>query len=152
MQVDLPLSALTKSLTGIPSRDIIRWVNRSREKRLQEVSERNGHIARPMNAFMLYRLAYHEKAKQWFFQNQQQIVSSALGRSWHLESRETREEYYEYARIERINHRAAHPNYRYKPKRLNFKKAKRNNYFDGKVLQAHSASAPDAMLFPCGDI
>ncbi|KAK6510361.1 hypothetical protein TWF506_009473 [Arthrobotrys conoides] len=114
-KLDRPLSELTKNFEGSPIRDMERWVHRSVEERRREVEKRDGHVARPMNSFMLYRSAFAERTKQWCLQNNHQVVSSVSGASWPLEPTWIREKYNELARIERINHQAAHPGYKFSP-------------------------------------
>ncbi|KAK6542192.1 hypothetical protein TWF694_007955 [Orbilia ellipsospora] len=114
-KLDKPLSELTKDLVNLPIRDMERWVHRSVEERRKEVEKRDGHVARPMNSFMLYRSAFAERTKQWCLQNNHQVVSSVSGASWPLEPAWIREKYNELARIERINHQAAHPGYKFSP-------------------------------------
>jgi hypothetical protein len=91
------------------------WVNRSVETRLEEVEKKNGHIARPMNSFMLYRSAYADRVKQYCRENNHQVVSQVSGASWPLEPKEIRELYEKYASMERDNHHAAHPTYKFAP-------------------------------------
>lgn len=110
-----PLSLLTKELHHIPVKNMEEWVNRSADTRWREVEKRNGYITRPMNSFMLYRSAYADRAKSWCLQNNHQVVSSVAGESWPLEPTEIRELYNEYAKIERINHQNAHPDYKFSP-------------------------------------
>lgn len=110
-----PLSILTKDMVDIPVKNMEEWVNRPVEVRRREVEKRNGYITRPMNSFMLYRSAYAERTKQWCTQNNHQVVSSISGESWPMEPPEVRELYNEYAKIERINHQNAHPNYKFSP-------------------------------------
>jgi hypothetical protein len=112
--IDQPLSILTKGYT-IPVKDMEVWVNRSVETRLEEVEKKNGHIARPMNSFMLYRSAYADRVKQYCRENNHQIVSQVSGASWPLEPKEIRELYEKYASMERDNHHAAHPTYKFAP-------------------------------------
>ncbi|KAK6353739.1 hypothetical protein TWF730_008167 [Orbilia blumenaviensis] len=114
-KLDRPLSELTKDISGLPVRDMEKWVHRSIEERRREVEKRDGHVARPMNSFMLYRSAFAERTKQWCLQNNHQVVSSVSGASWPLEPAWIREKYNELARIERINHQAAHPGYKFSP-------------------------------------
>jgi hypothetical protein len=110
-----PLSVLTKEMANVPVRDMEAWVNRSVAERMKEVEKRNGYITRPMNSFMLYRSAYAERTKAWCVHNNHQVVSSVSGESWPLEPPEVREFYNELARIERINHQNAHPDYKFSP-------------------------------------
>lgn len=91
------------------------WVNRPAEERQKEAAKRNGYITRPMNSFMLYRSAYAERTKAWCAENNHQVVSSVSGESWPLEPPEVREFYNELAKIERINHQNAHPDYKFSP-------------------------------------
>jgi hypothetical protein len=105
---------LTKDYT-IPVKDMETWVNRPIEARLEEAEKKNGHIARPMNSFMLYRSAYADRVKQYCRENNHQIVSQVSGASWPLEPKEIREMYEKYASIERDNHQAAHPDYKFAP-------------------------------------
>ncbi|XHG01369.1 hypothetical protein AWENTII_004753 [Aspergillus wentii] len=119
-----PLSEITHHLTHVPVRDMEEWVRRPIEVRHQEVIKRNGKIARPMNSFMLYRSAYAERAKEWFSQNNHQVVSTAAGDSWKMEPREVREKYERLASIEKNNHLKAHPGYKFTPSKVD--KEKRN--------------------------
>ncbi|KIW06552.1 uncharacterized protein PV09_02982 [Verruconis gallopava] len=110
-----PLSVLTKDMVDVPVRDMEAWVKRSAEERAKEAEKRNGYITRPMNSFMLYRSAYAERTKMWCLHNNHQVVSSVSGESWPLEPPEVREFYNELAKIERINHQNAHPDYKFSP-------------------------------------
>ena len=109
-----PLSVLTKDME-IPCRDIDAWVHRSAETRRKEQEKRQGYITRPMNSFMLYRSAYAERTKAWCEQNNHQVVSSVAGESWPMEPEEVRNQFNEWAKIERANHQAAHPEYKFSP-------------------------------------
>ncbi|KAF2431091.1 hypothetical protein EJ08DRAFT_649171 [Tothia fuscella] len=102
-------------MASVPVRDMEAWVNRSVADRMKEAEKRNGYITRPMNSFMLYRSAYAERTKAWCVHNNHQVVSSVSGESWPLEPPEVREFYNELARIERINHQNAHPDYKFSP-------------------------------------
>ncbi|OQV10536.1 hypothetical protein CLAIMM_14520 [Cladophialophora immunda] len=112
--VDQPLSILTHDYET-PVRDMGLWVNRPVEERLAEVERKKGYISRPMNSFMLYRSAYAERAKQFCKENNHQVVSQVTGASWPLEPKEVRDLYERYAILERDNHAAAHPNYKFAP-------------------------------------
>ncbi len=116
-----PLSVLTKDLDA-PLKDMDAWVNRPAEVRIAEVEKRNGYVTRPMNSFMLYRSAYAERTKQWATQNNHQVVSSVAGESWPMEPEEVRNQYNEWARIERANHAAAHPEYKFSPSKATKKR------------------------------
>ncbi|KAF2763737.1 hypothetical protein EJ03DRAFT_283525, partial [Teratosphaeria nubilosa] len=100
------------------------WVNRSAEVRRQEVEKRNGYVTRPMNSFMLYRSAFAERTKHWCLQNNHQVVSSVAGESWPLEPQEVRDQYNDWAKLERANHAAAHPGYKFSPSKSTNKRRK----------------------------
>ncbi|KAA8644596.1 hypothetical protein EYZ11_009650 [Aspergillus tanneri] len=119
-----PLSELTKHMTQVPIRDMEVWVHRPIEVRQQEVAKKKGKVARPMNSFMLYRSAYAERAKQWFAQNNHQVVSRMAGQSWKLELPEIRKRYELLARMEKANHERAHPGYRFAPEKDKKKRCK----------------------------
>ena len=110
-----PLSELTRNYHHLPVRDMDSWVNRPEPVRREEVNKRGGYITRPMNSFMLYRSAYAERTKLWCLQNNHQVVSAVSGESWPLEPEHIRCKYNDLARIERINHQAAHPGYKFSP-------------------------------------
>jgi hypothetical protein len=110
-----PLSVLTRDQHHVPVKNMEAWVNRPAEARRKEAEKRDGYITRPMNSFMLYRSAYADRAKAWCLQNNHQVVSSVAGESWPLEPPEVREQYNNYAKIERINHHNAHPTYKFSP-------------------------------------
>lgn len=109
-----PLSVLTRD-HPVAIKDMESWVNRSKEVRQDEAEKRDGYVTRPMNSFMLYRSAYADRAKSWCRENNHQVVSSIAGESWPLEPPEVREQYNQYAKIERLNHHAAHPDYKFSP-------------------------------------
>lgn len=126
-QLDKPLSELTKGWDHIPIVDIEAYVNRSVEDRRKEVNagKSPGKIKRPMNSFMLYRKAYQGRTKDWGFQDNHQVVSQVCGNSWRLEPESVREQYNEWAKIERANHQAAHPEYKFTPSKTGTKGYKR---------------------------
>lgn len=68
-----------------------------------------------MNSFMLYRSAYADRTKAWCEQNNHQVVSSVAGESWPMEPEEIRNQYNEWAKLERTNHHNAHPDYKFSP-------------------------------------
>ncbi|CAD6503826.1 BgTH12-05571 [Blumeria graminis f. sp. triticale] len=94
-KLEKPLSELTKHQTQIPLIDIDAF--------------------RPMNSFMLYRKAYQNRAKGWCSQNNHQVVSQVCGTSWLFEPSAVKDKFNEWARIERINHQIAHPEYKFSP-------------------------------------
>lgn len=97
--------------------DIEAYVNRSAEERRKEVDEGKtpGKVKRPMNSFMLYRKAYQNRTKEYCLQSNHQIVSQVCGESWPMEPAHIKDQYTEWARIERDNHANAHPGYKFSP-------------------------------------
>ena len=132
-----PLSELTASHEHIPIKDMSTWVNRSVATRLAENFKRGNYVTRPMNSFMLYRSAYSERTKFWCAQNNHQVVSTVSGQSWPLEPSPIRDQYAEYARLERENHAAANPTYRFRPHKN--KKSKKG----GKTRRGSSSASSD---------
>jgi hypothetical protein len=128
-QLTAPLSVLTKDME-VPLKDMGAWVNRPAEERRQEVEKRNGYVTRPMNSFMLYRSCYAERTKQWCTQNNHQVVSSVSGESWPMESAEVREQFNEWAKLERANHAGAHPDYKFSPTKASNKRRKDDSDVD----------------------
>jgi hypothetical protein len=116
-RLDRPLSELTKDWTHVPVVDIEAYVNRSVVERRREVEDGKfpGKVKRPMNSFMLYRKAYQNRTKDWCLQNNHQVVSQVCGDSWPLEPESVKEQFNEWARIERQNHQIAHPGYKFSP-------------------------------------
>ncbi|AEO65762.1 uncharacterized protein THITE_2154193 [Thermothielavioides terrestris NRRL 8126] len=133
--LDKPMSELTKN-SSIPVADIDAYVRRSSEVRRQEVEtgKNPGRVKRPMNAFMLYRKAYQQRAKEWASQHNHQIVSRVCGMSWPLEPEHIRQQFKLWADIERDNHQKAHPNYKFTPA----KPHKPPSKFEGGGFDDHS--------------
>ena len=129
-RLDAPLSELTKDYEHIPLRNMEEWVNRPAEVRWKEAEKRKGYVTRPMNSFMLYRSAFAERTKIWCLQNNHQVVSSVSGKSWPLEPPQIREQYSEYARVERDNHQKAHPGYKFSPSKAHTTNRKRKGESD----------------------
>ncbi|ETN46342.1 uncharacterized protein HMPREF1541_00526 [Cyphellophora europaea CBS 101466] len=121
--IDQPLSVLTEGY-DVPVRDMELWANRPVEVRMQEAAKKNGYISRPMNSFMLYRSAYAERVKKFCKENNHQVVSQVTGASWPLEPDEIRKKYEKLALLERDNHQAAHPEYKFAPNKAGKKRAR----------------------------
>lgn len=51
---------------------------------------RNGKIKRPLNAFILYRMAFRDVAEQLYATKDQKRVSKICGESWLQETKELR--------------------------------------------------------------
>lgn len=116
MVIAEPLSAMTKGYEE-PVMDMMAWANRPNEVRYKEVEAKHkGKIPRPMNSFMLYRTAYKERIKKWGAQgDNNQLISRVAGLSWPLESDELKGFYAKCANVEKENHQAAFPNYKFAP-------------------------------------
>ncbi|RWA14569.1 hypothetical protein EKO27_g538 [Xylaria grammica] len=137
-----PLSVLVKDIAGIEDTDIEAYVNRSPEDRRREVSQsKTGKVKRPMNAFMLYRKAYQNRTKEWKRlddirrkeesasegkpekgHDNHQVISQVCGISWNMEPQELRDQYDEWAKVERNNHKLAFPDYKFAPAKSKIKK------------------------------
>ena len=124
-KLERPLSELTKDWKHVPVVDIEAYVNRSAEVRRKEVAEGKipGKVKRPMNSFMLYRKAYQNRTKDWCLQNNHQVVSQVCGDSWPLEAEAIKNQFSEWARVERVNHQKAHPGYKFSPTKAGQSKA-----------------------------
>jgi hypothetical protein len=131
-KLEKPLSELTKDYKHVAVLDIEAYVNRSAEERRREVEEGKipGKVKRPMNSFMLYRKAYQNRAKEWCLQNNHQVVSQVCGDSWPQEPDEIKDQFGEWARIERLNHQNAHPGYKFSPTKPGTAKPKRKQSED----------------------
>ncbi|KAA8621062.1 HMG box protein [Pyrenophora tritici-repentis] len=92
-----------------------KWVNRPAHVRRRETELRGGYVARPLNSFMLYRLAYIEEAL--YTQPKQQKLSAIIADSWRKEPEVVRQAYDAYAKTERRNHHEAYPGYKFSPKK-----------------------------------
>ena len=121
--IDQPLSILTEGYE-VPVRDMEKWATRSVDVRMEEVAKKNGYVSRPMNSFMLYRSAYAERVKRFCKENNHQVVSQVTGASWPLESDEIRKKYEKLALLERDNHQAAHPEYKFAPNKSGKKRGR----------------------------
>ncbi|KAI1166479.1 hypothetical protein F5B18DRAFT_49438 [Nemania serpens] len=137
-----PLSQLVKDLTNVTDTDIQAYVNRSPDERRLEVAQsKTGKVKRPMNAFMLYRKAYQNRTKEWKRlddirrkeervsegkpekgHDNHQVISQVCGLSWNMEPQELRDQYDEWAKVERNNHKLAFPDYKFAPAKSKIKK------------------------------
>ncbi|KAF4332582.1 mating type 1-2 [Fusarium beomiforme] len=143
-----PLSEAARDFPDIHVADIETFVNRSTEQRLSETSrnKKAGQIKRPMNAFMLYRKAYQEVAKTQCSQNNHQHVSKVCGAAWVLEPPHVKDNFDQWARIERLNHQRAHPGYKFTPSKP--RKARRDG--DGDDDYSDNDSVWDGRRGPSG--
>lgn len=130
-EIDLrqPLSIETRDY-DVPVRDMMAWANRPHYERHQEVGKQHkGKTPRPLNSFMLYRQAYKERIKKWGEQgNNNQLISRVAGRSWNIEPQEVKDFYAKVSVIERDNHTAAFPEYKFAPnKNISKKRGRRDD-------------------------
>ena len=153
-RLSAPLSELTNDYPNIPVRDMDLWVNRSVDTRHEEVEKKKGKISRPMNSFMLYRSAYAERTKAWCSENNHQVVSSISGESWPMEPVEIRHKYNELAKLERIHHQEAHPDYKFSPSKPGALSRKRKgNFYEDESdpeVEPSDVDDPDAEWGPPG--
>ncbi|OJZ80393.1 hypothetical protein ASPFODRAFT_147839 [Aspergillus luchuensis CBS 106.47] len=108
-----PLSELNDGMQDIPVRDMYAWVHRPVATRRQETRQRHQRIPRPLNSFILYRMAYNDRVKHLLGQNDHQTISRLSGQSWKMEAAHIREKYKTLAEMEKQNHARAHPGYRF---------------------------------------
>ncbi|KAL4933991.1 uncharacterized protein BDV17DRAFT_72143 [Aspergillus undulatus] len=142
--MDQPLSVLTRDMAHVPIKDMERHVNRPIEERLKETAKK-GKVPRPMNSFMLYRSAYADRTKEYFRQQNHQVVSTAAGQSWNKEKPEIRQKYEALATIEKKNHLRAHPGYKFTPAK---DKRKRFGLDDDRYYGAGYRSTPEGSPAP----
>ena len=129
-ELEAPLSQLGSS----PVADIEAYVKRPIEERIGEIEtgKNPGKVRRPMNAFMLYRKAYQHRAKEHCGHGNHQKVSQVCGESWPMEPSHIKEQFNQWARIERDNHQKAHPGYKFAPaKPRHLKKKEMDDSDDG---------------------
>ncbi|KAI0484784.1 hypothetical protein GGR56DRAFT_42875 [Xylariaceae sp. FL0804] len=114
--LEAPLSVLVRDMTHVTDTDIDAYVRRGPEERRREVaSSKDGKVKRPMNAFMLYRKAYQNRTKEWKKHDNHQVISQVCGVSWNMEAQQLRDDFDRWARVERDNHKAAFPDYKFAP-------------------------------------
>ena len=133
-KLEKPLSELTKHLDHIPIKDTETWVKRSVEERQKEVGN-DGFIKRPSNSFILYRSAYADRCREYERSNNHQDISSMAGASWAIETPEVRKQYEDWAKLERENHQAAFPDYKFQPQTQEAKARKRKEKMEDDSLE-----------------
>lgn len=128
-----PFSALD---TG-PVRDMAAFVNRSRQVREKEAmtskkAKRSAIIRppRPWNSFILYRAAYSQRIKDWAGANSNQAVSKLAAESWSIEPKDIQDHYMALAAIDKENHAAAFPGYKYQPSKPRHLRYESDDYED----------------------
>ena len=140
-KLDKPLSELTAHLEHIPIKDTETWVNRSLEQRKKEVGN-DGFIKRPSNSFILYRSAYADRCREYEKSNNHQDISSMAGASWAIEATAVRKQYEDWAKVERENHQAAFPDYKFQPQTQEAKARKRKEKFDDDSFEESDLDDP----------
>ncbi|KAI1380239.1 hypothetical protein F4677DRAFT_441555 [Hypoxylon crocopeplum] len=74
----------------------------------------------PLNAYLLYRMAHRNKVRellrlkvydQEVKSNRNTVAAKICGASWAMEPGDIRSQYYQWAKIEKANHRLAFPNF-----------------------------------------
>lgn len=116
-EITLP-TPLSCCLHDVPVEDMAKRIERSMDDRRRESARRHGNIARPMNSFMLYRLAHLKRAQKLCSNSSGQSLSHILSCSWREEDPQVRRRYVEYAKIEKVNHQNAHPEYKFSPRKI----------------------------------
>ncbi|KAI8961732.1 hypothetical protein F5Y11DRAFT_217832 [Daldinia sp. FL1419] len=126
VELSAPLSELVRDITTVQDTNIEEYVNRGADVRQKEVREsKDGKVKRPMNAFMLYRKSYQNRAKEWRKHDNHQVISRICGVSWAMEPRSLKDKFDAYSKIERTNHGIAFPDYKFAPAKAKNKKGVR---------------------------
>ncbi|KAK5630307.1 hypothetical protein RRF57_006022 [Xylaria bambusicola] len=111
-QLTKPLSKMVSSMPSFHGVDLEAFLRRSADSRITR-----GKITRPLNAFILYRIAYGKVARSLLPLNQNQQVSRIVGASWKMEDRSVREYFHDLACREKVNHAMLFPKYKYLSKK-----------------------------------
>ena len=111
--LEAPISVLTED-SDIPAKDMLAVATRSADVRRAEAAKA-GKISRSLNSFVCYRAAYADRIKQWASKDSHQDVSVIAGASWKIESQSVRKFYINCAEVDRNNHVATFPDYKYAP-------------------------------------
>ena len=111
--LEAPISVLTEG-SNIPIKDMLAVATRSADVRRAEAAKA-GKVSRSLNSFVCYRAAYADRIKQWTSKDSHQDVSVIAGASWKIESQIVRKFYINCAEVDRNNHVATFPDYKYAP-------------------------------------
>ncbi|KAK4921124.1 hypothetical protein LTR66_016692 [Elasticomyces elasticus] len=127
--IEKPLSQMLDDFDVTPEQvkiNIEAHINRSPDDRQAEAKKRrDGKTPRPMNSFMLYRMAYKQVIQAWArTANNNQFISQVAGKSWNLETEDIKKSFEKYAITERDNHQAAFPTYKFAPNKSSRKRAR----------------------------
>ncbi|EME39094.1 mating type locus 1-2 [Dothistroma septosporum NZE10] len=79
-------------------------------------------VARPKNAFMIYRLDHHASVLAAHPGMHNNDISKIIGNMWSRESQAVKDEYKQKAEDEKRQHAIAHPGYQYQPRKPSEKK------------------------------
>ncbi|KAL9082595.1 MAG: hypothetical protein Q9165_008846 [Trypethelium subeluteriae] len=88
----------------------------------RNVRRAKNKIARPPNAFILYRQHHHPKVKASVPEMHNNDISKLLGNQWKAEAEAAREEWRAKAEKAKAEHSKAHPDYQYQPRKPSEKK------------------------------
>ncbi len=114
--LDAPLSVLCADMVGVHEIDIKEYAERGvLERRAEVLRSKDGRTKRPSNAFMLYRKAFQNRAKELKKHDNHQVVSKICGSSWKRETPEVKLSFNALARVESELHREAFPEYKFSP-------------------------------------
>ncbi|KAI0509484.1 hypothetical protein F5B22DRAFT_658031 [Xylaria bambusicola] len=107
-QLTSPLSIMSRTMPSFTPVDLESFVSRGADGRITR-----GKISRPLNPFMLYRVAYGKAAYCLLPVSQNAQVSRIVGASWKMEDVSVRRYFSELAAREKENHRRLFPRYKY---------------------------------------
>jgi hypothetical protein len=133
-----PLSSYSDDIKRAAAKRTEERVTRPADVRRKETEKQDGYVKRPLNSFMLYRSAYITVAKEHYPRSKQNDLSVIVATSWHKEDQELHELYEVYANIERCNHHAAYPEYKFSPKKLNIQKGGTNQEEEARPISENT--------------
>ncbi|CAL8137139.1 unnamed protein product [Orchesella dallaii] len=94
----------------------------------------NGHVKRPMNAFMVWAKAARRKLAEQYPSSHNAELSKSLGQRWRCLSDDEKQPFIIEAQRLRTEHKKQHPDYKYQPRR-------RKQRLDKQVQEKNSSSA-----------
>lgn len=145
--MESPLSVVCAEMANVHEIDIDAYAKRSLEARRAEVvRSKDGKTKRPSNAFMLYRKAYQNRAKELKKHDNHQLVSKVCGASWKCEDPRVKAYFTDLARIESELHREAFPEYKFSPAKARNRKGGAAGSTASPRLHRASPDADDSEL------
>lgn len=102
-------------------------------------SDKQEHIKRPMNAFMVWAQAARRKLADQYPSLHNADLSRTLGKLWRVLSDEEKRPFIEEAERIRLQHKRDHPDYKYQPKRK--RSLAKNGQLEGKPVKSVKESA-----------